>query len=68
MRTDPVVSVIYLLLAPVADELMKLGCQDVPSCTVRFPKHIFMPSLYFFQIWQILKFGEEQINNYVDTL
>ena len=25
---------------------------------VRFPKLIFMPSLYFFQIWPILKFGE----------
>ena len=33
MRTDPVVSVICLLLAPVADELMKLGCQDETGVT-----------------------------------
>ena len=37
MRTDPVVSIIYLLLAPVAllapVELMKLGCQGDTGVT-----------------------------------
>ena len=33
MRTEPVVSIIYLLLAPDADELMKLGCQGVTGVT-----------------------------------
>ena len=33
MRTDLVVYIIYLLLAPVADELMKLGCQGDTGVT-----------------------------------